>query len=64
MRKIDSLRRHVIKREDDLKRLAIASKQKIDKQDKQIAQLEQENDELGDLIEQLVHKIHVLEQKG
>lgn len=61
---IDSLRRHVIKREDDLKRLAIASKQKIDKQDKQIAQLEQENDELGNLIEQLVHKIHVLEQKG
>lgn len=61
---IDSLRRHVIKREDDLKRLAIASKQKIDKQDKQIAQLEQENDELGNLIEQLVHKINVLEQKG
>ena len=44
--------------------LQLLASKKIDKQDKQIAQLEQENDELGNLIEQLVHKIHVLEQKG
>lgn len=58
---VDSLQNALAKREGDLKTLAIASKKKIAQQDAQIQQLNQEADEMGDLIEQLVAKIQQLE---
>jgi len=58
---VDQLQEALTKRENDLKTLAIASKKKITHQDQLIEQLNQEADEMGDLIEQLVAKIHTLE---
>lgn len=58
---VDQLQEALTKRENDLKTLAIASKKKITHQDQLIQQLNQEADEMGDLIEQLVAKIHTLE---
>ena len=58
---VDQLQETLTKRENDLKTLAIASKKKITHQDQLIQQLNQEADEMGDLIEQLVAKIHTLE---
>lgn len=58
---VDTLQNALAKREGDLKTLAIASKKKIVQQDAQIQQLNQEADEMGDLIEQLVAKIQQLE---
>lgn len=58
---VDTLQNALAKREGDLKTLAIASKKKIAQQDAQIQQLNQEADEMGDLIEQLVAKIQQLE---
>lgn len=58
---VDQLQESLTKRENDLKTLAIASKKKITHQDQLIQQLNQEADEMGDLIEQLVAKIHTLE---
>lgn len=58
---VDQLQEALTKRENDLKILAIASKKKITHQDQLIEQLNQEADEMGDLIEQLVAKIHTLE---
>lgn len=57
---VDQLQEALTKRENDLKTLAIASKKKITHQDQLIQQLNQEADEMGDLIEQLVAKIHTL----
>lgn len=59
---VDQLQEALTKRENDLKTLAIASKKKITHQDQLIEQLNQEADEMGDLIEQLVAKIHTLEE--
>lgn len=59
---VDQLQEALTKRENDLKTLAIASKKKITHQDQLIQQLNQEADEMGDLIEQLVTKIHTLEE--
>lgn len=59
---VDQLQEALTKRENDLKTLAIASKKKITHQDQLIQQLNQEADEMGDLIEQLVAKIHTLEE--
>lgn len=58
---VDQLQEALTKRENDLKTLAIASKKKITHQDQLIQQLNEEADEMGDLIEQLVAKIHTLE---
>lgn len=58
---VDQLQEALTKRENDLRTLAIASKKKITHQDQLIEQLNQEADEMGDLIEQLVAKIHTLE---
>lgn len=58
---VDTLQNALAKREGDLKTLAIASKKKIAQQDAQIQQLNQEADEMGNLIEQLVAKIQQLE---
>lgn len=58
---VDQLQEALTKRENDLRTLAIASKKKITHQDQLIQQLNQEADEMGDLIEQLVAKIHTLE---
>lgn len=58
---VDQLQEALTKRENDLKTLAVASKKKITHQDQLIQQLNQEADEMGDLIEQLVAKIHTLE---
>lgn len=58
---VDTLQNALTKREGDLKTLAIASKKKIAQQDAQIQQLNQEADEMGNLIEQLVAKIQQLE---
>lgn len=58
---VDQIQEALTKRENDLKTLAIASKKKITHQDQLIQQLNQEADEMGDLIEQLVAKIHTLE---
>ena len=58
---VDTLQNALTKREGDLKTLAIASKKKITQQDAQIQQLNQEADEMGNLIEQLVAKIQQLE---
>lgn len=58
---VDQLQEALTNRENDLKTLAIASKKKITHQDQLIQQLNQEADEMGDLIEQLVAKIHTLE---
>ena len=58
---VDQLQEALTKRENDLKTLAIASKKKITHQDQLIQQLNQEADEMGDLIEQLVAKIHTPE---
>lgn len=58
---VDQLQEALTKRENDLKTLAIASKKKVTHQDQLIQQLNQEADEMGDLIEQLVAKIHTLE---
>ena len=58
---VDPLQEALTKRANDLKTLAIASKKKITHQDQLIQQLNQEADEMGDLIEQLVAKIHTLE---
>ena len=58
---VDQLQEALTKRENDLKTLAIASKKKITPQDQLTQQLNQEADEMGDLIEQLVAKIHTLE---
>ena len=58
---VDQLQEALTKREKDLKTLAIASKKKITHQDQLIQQLNEEADEMGDLIEQLVAKIHTLE---
>lgn len=58
---VDTLQNALAKREGDLKTLAIASKKKITQQDAQIQQLNQEADEMGNLIEQLVAKIQQLE---
>jgi hypothetical protein len=58
---VDTLQNALAKREVDLKTLAIASKKKIAQQDAQIQQLNQEADEMGNLIEQLVAKIQQLE---
>lgn len=58
---VDQLQEALTKRENDLKTLAIASKKKITHQDQLIQQLNEEADKMGDLIEQLVAKIHTLE---
>lgn len=49
------------KREGELKRLAVASKQKIDFQSQEIVRLNQENNQMGDTIELLVNRIKELE---
>lgn len=58
---VDQLQEALTKRENDLRTLAIASKKKITHQDQLIQQLNEEADKMGDLIEQLVAKIHTLE---
>ena len=58
---VDQIKEALTKSENDLKTLDIASKKKITHQDQLIQQLNQEADEMGDLIEQLVAKIHTLE---
>lgn len=58
---VDQLQDALTKRENDLRTLAIASKKKITHQDQLIQQLNEEADKMGDLIEQLVAKIHTLE---
>ena len=66
--KIDELQSALDKREDDLRTLALASKQKADYQNHVIsqlqtenAQLNAENDEMGNLLEGLADKIRTLE---
>ena len=68
MDKIDGLQATLEKREADLRKLALASKQKINYQDHIISQLKSENaqlnvenDEMGDLLEGLADKIRTLE---
>lgn len=68
MDRIDGLQATLEKREADLRKLALASKQKINYQDHIIsqlksenAQLNAENDEMGDLLEGLADKIRTLE---
>ena len=58
---VDQLQEALTKRENDLRTLAVASKKKITHQDQLIQQLNEEADKMGDLIEQLVAKIHTLE---
>lgn len=66
--RIDELQKALDKRENDLRTLATASKQKVDYQNHIIAQLKaenaqlnDENDELGNLLENLANKIRTLE---
>ncbi len=66
--RIDELQKSLDKRENDLRTLATASKQKVDYQNHIIsqlkaenAQLNDENDELGNLLESLADKIRTLE---
>lgn len=68
MDRIDGLQATLEKRESDLRKLALASKQKINYQDHIISQLKSENaqlnvenDEMGDLLEGLADKIRTLE---
>ena len=68
MDRIDGLQETLAKRESDLRKLALASKQKINYQDHIIsqlkyenAQLNVENDEMGNLLEGLADKIRTLE---
>lgn len=68
MDRIDGLQATLAKRESDLRKLALASKQKINYQDHIISQLKSENaqlnvenDEMGDLLEGLADKIRTLE---
>lgn len=68
MDRIDGLQATLEKREADLRKLALASKQKINYQDHIISQLKSENaqlnvenDEMGDLLEGLADKIRTLE---
>lgn len=64
----DGLQETLAKRESDLRKLALASKQKINYQDHIISQLKSENaqlnvenDEMGNLLEGLADKIRTLE---
>ena len=66
--RIDGLQETLAKRESDLRKLALASKQKINYQDHIISQLKSENaqlnvenDEMGNLLEGLADKIRTLE---
>lgn len=59
----DNIQELLNKREGELKKLAIASKQKIDFQQQEITRLNQENDQLGDVIERLINRIHELESQ-
>ena len=66
--RIDELQAAIDKREGDLRTLALASKQKADYQNHVIsklqaenAQLNAENDEMGNLLEGLADKIRTLE---
>ena len=68
MDRIDGLQETLAKRESDLRKLALASKQKINYQDHIISQLKSENaqlnvenDEMGNLLEGLADKIRTLE---
>lgn len=68
MDRIDGLQATLAKRESDLRKLALASKQKINYQDHIISQLKSENaqlnvenDEMGNLLEGLADKIRTLE---
>lgn len=59
----DNIQELLHKREGELKKLAIASKQKIDFQQQEITRLNQENDQLGDVIERLINRINELESQ-
>lgn len=59
----DNIQELLNKREGELKKLAIASKQKIDFQQQEITRLNQENDQLGDVIERLINRINELESQ-
>lgn len=59
----DALQSQLDKRENELRRLAILSKQKIESQEEEITRLNQENDQLGDTIELLVNRIKDLESR-
>ena len=65
MDRIDGLQETLAKRESDLRKLALASKQKINYQDHIISQLKSENAqlnvEMGNLLEGLADKIRTLE---
>lgn len=68
MDRIDGLQETLAKRESDLRKLVLASKQKINYQDHIISQLKSENaqlnvenDEMGNLLEGLADKIRTLE---
>lgn len=54
----EDLQQQLTKRNQDLQTLARASKMKINQLEAQIKQLQTENNELGDLIDQLVDKIN------
>lgn len=58
---LQALKQQLAQREQDIQKLALAMKQKAAYYEHHTSELEKENDEMGDLIERLVHKIEELE---